>query len=72
MFELVIEKFDKYWDKMDSESPANFNQDLASEVRKRLEQLDYLYKFIMEKHERYMELHWKEFGGDLVACKEKI
>ncbi len=72
MFELVIEKFDKYWDKMDAEKPENFNQDLASEVRKRLEQLDYLYKFIMEKHERYMELSWREFDGDLNAYKEKI
>jgi len=72
MFESVIEKFDKYWNKMDSENSANFNQDLASEVRKRLEQLDYLYKVIMEKHERYMELSRKEYGGDLDAYKEKI
>ena len=72
MFESVIEKFDKYWNKMDSENSANFNQYLASEVRKRLEQLDYLYKVIMEKHERYMELSRKEYGGDLDAYKEKI
>lgn len=72
MFESVIEKFDKYWNKIDSENPANFNQDLASEVRKRLQQLDYLYKFIMERVERYMELSWREVSGDLDAFKEKI
>jgi hypothetical protein len=72
MFEVVIEKFDNYWDKMDAEKPVNFSQDLAAEVRKRLEQLDYLYELIMEKHQRYMDLLWKEVGGDLDAHKEKI
>lgn len=72
MFESVIEKFNRYLAKMDAEKPANFNEDLASEVRKRLEQLDFLYKFIMEKHERYMDLSWKEFDGDLDALKEKV
>jgi hypothetical protein len=72
MFEAVIEKFDRYWNKMDAENPANFSQDLASEVRKRLEQLDYLYELIMEKHQRYMDLSWKEVGGDWDAYKQKI
>lgn len=72
MFELVIEKFDKYWDKMNSENPANFNQDLAAEVKKRLEQSDYLYKVIMEKHSRSMELLWEENRFDLDSLREKI
>lgn len=64
MFELVTEKFDKYWDKMNAEEPENFNQDLACEVRKRLEQLDYLYKLIMEKNEKYFELRRIVFPRD--------
>lgn len=65
MFESVIEKFDKYWDKTDAENPKNFNQDLASEVRKRLEQLDYFYKLIMDKNEKYFELHRIVFSKKL-------
>lgn len=72
MFESVIEKFNKYWDKMNTEKPSKFNQDLASEVRKRLEQLDYLYKFIMEKHDEYIKLSRKETNWDLDAYGDKI
>ena len=72
MFESVTEKFDKYWHKMAAENRAKFNLDLASEVRKRLEQLDYLYKIIIEKGERHGELSFVEFGGDLDAHKEKV
>lgn len=71
MFDLVTEKFNKYCDKMDSENPAIFNQDLAFEVRKRLEQLNYLYKVIMEKHSKSMDLLWEENGFDLDSLKRK-
>jgi hypothetical protein len=60
MFETVAEKFDKYVDKMDAENHPDFVMDLAIEVRKRINQLDYLYKVVMEKHERYMHLGWIE------------
>jgi len=60
MFESVIEKFDKYVEKKEGETPVNFNLHLAMEVEKRLEQLDYLYKKIMKKHSRCMKLVWIE------------
>ena len=60
MFESVIEKFEKYLDKKESETPVKFNLHLAMEVKKRLEQLDYLYKKIMDKHSRCMRLAWRE------------
>ncbi len=62
MFESVIEKFDEYWNKVDAENPANFNQDLASEVRKRLEQLAYLYKlFDAKRFLRYQNIFPETF-----------
>ena len=60
MFESTLEKFDKYVDKMEADNPPSFNLDLATEVRKRIEQLDYYYKKIDKKHERYMGLAWHE------------
>jgi hypothetical protein len=60
MFKTVIEKFDKYVEKMDTNKIPNFDMDLALEVRKRINQLDYLYKIVIEKHSRYMHLGWKE------------
>lgn len=67
MFETVIEKFDKYVDKMDAEKPPNFDMDLALEVRKRLTQLDYLHKIVMEKHSEYWKLHWQENRESILA-----
>jgi hypothetical protein len=84
MFESVLEKFEKYLDKMEAENPATFNLELAMEVKKRLEQLDYLYKLVMEKHSRYMDLNWVEYrhieslrdliresGGSITVTKSK-
>lgn len=37
MFETVIDKFQRYLDKMDIDNPTGFNMDLGIEVKKRLE-----------------------------------
>jgi len=71
MFESVLEKFEKYLDKMEAENPHTFNFDLAMEVKKRLEQLDYLYELVMEKHTRYMDLNWIDFR-DIESLKKRI
>lgn len=60
MFESVIDKFQKYLDKMEAQNPPGLNLDLGIEVKKRLEQLDYLYNMIMDKHTRCMRLVWRE------------
>lgn len=60
MFESVIEKFNKYVEKKEQETPINFNLHLAMEVQKRLEQLDYLYKKVMKRHLKCMRLVWIE------------
>jgi hypothetical protein len=84
MFESVLEKFEKYLDKMEAEKPPTFNLELAMEVKKRLEQLDYLYKLVMEKHSRFMNLLWvesryleslkklfRESGGSITVTKSE-
>lgn len=60
MYDAVIEKFDRYIDKCEVENTATFNVDLATEARRRLQQLEFLYNKIQNKHDRYMELNWRE------------
>jgi hypothetical protein len=61
IFKSVLEKFELYLDKMETDNPFGFNMYLAIEVRKRIEQLNYLYKLIEEKNARFMELNWREY-----------
>jgi hypothetical protein len=60
MFKSVIGKFGKYLDKMEAEKPAGFNDELWTEVNKRLQQLELLYNEIHRRHSKSMELIWKE------------
>lgn len=59
MFEASIEKFRRYRNGLNTGEPPHL--DIANEVEKRLRQLDYLYKIIMEKHEKIMRLISKEY-----------
>lgn len=70
MFESVLEKFELYLDKMEQNNPPSFNMYLAIEVRKRLEQLNYLYRIIDEKHVRFMRLNWREYRNMEALRKE--
>jgi len=56
MFQSVLDRFDKYYEKMEQENHPTFNFDLANEARKRIQQLDYHYELIETKHLRYMDL----------------
>src|SRR6266516_620015 len=60
MFKSVIKKFDKYLDMMEAENADRFNEDLWTEVKKRLKQLEWLYEHISRKHSKCLELHWRE------------
>lgn len=71
MFKIVLEKFEKYLDKMEAEQPPNFNMFLAIEVRKRIQQLEYFYKGIEEKHERLMTLTWRKHR-DMEALRKRF
>ena len=71
MFKLVLKKLDDYMDKLDSQAPASFHEDLATEVWRRLQQLHYLYHEIRTKHDRYMELNWREIRRER-AIRERL
>jgi hypothetical protein len=60
MFKSVIKKFDKYLDMLEVENPNGFNEDLWTEVRKRLQQLEWLFESISGKHTKCLELSWRE------------
>lgn len=58
MFDSTIEVFDRYCDKMEKDNLSSYNSDLAIEVRKRIEQLNYLFNMIKEKDDKHMKLVW--------------
>ena len=62
MFESTIALFDRYYEKMLVDNLPTFNDDLALEVKKRLEQLSFLYCKIEGKQLRYFDLDRKVYG----------
>jgi hypothetical protein len=71
MYESTLELFDKYYAKMEAKQLPGFNSDLALETKKRIEQLDYLYKKIDKKQSRYMDLSWEKYG-DPISLERRI
>ena len=71
MFDSTLALFDKYHQKMVSQNTSGFEPDLAQETRKRIEQLNFLYRLIDEKQLRYFDLHWKLMGDGSVEQKIK-
>jgi hypothetical protein len=60
VYESVVEKFERYVDKCEVENAATFNVDLATEARRRVQQLEFLYNKVQKQHDWYMELNWRE------------
>lgn len=62
MFQSTLDLLDQYHQKMVRDNVPEFNGDLALEVKKRLQQLDFLYANIEDKQIRYNDLHLKMMG----------
>lgn len=62
MFKSTLDLFDRYYQKMLADNPPTFNGDLALEVKKRIQQLDFLYARIEQKQLRHNGLHLKMIG----------
>lgn len=71
MFQSTLDLFDRYHQKMVNDQVPDLNEDLALEVRKRIEQLDFLYELIDQKQLRHNDIYLRMMNdGMLEKTKE--